>query len=263
MRKSQKLFRRHLSGALNPLLSRYQIKREIIYLFAFVTGIVVILFMLTVIPFVLNTYCALFFISSFYYWFTLMTKTHLNSNKLYLILSANFFSQLLDNYLIDKCFPKNFSTNYSSVETNVELTSFIICVSTVGSALFLFGFSLKLGSVIIILTQLCRVLSNTCFNSTNTSSLRPFVTFIFSLIGIIVARSTESALSPVISSLITADSRVVAWRRRRSSNATLAVPRRTSLPTLSTGNRALGCHGNHVSSDEFTLLHIIYLLFLS
>jgi hypothetical protein len=88
------------------------------------------------------------------------------------------------------------------------------------------------------------------------------LTLIFGLIGIIVARSTESVLSPVISTLITPDSRMVAWRRRRSSNALLNVPRRTSLPALG-ANRISSYHGNYVShsnsmqSHPFFTFHIL------
>ena len=260
MSKTVNLFRRLLSGALNPLLTRYQIRREIIYLFGFITSFVVIPCLLTIVSIVLNKFSQMFFISSVYFWLCLLTKSQLTSNKLYLILSINFLSEFINNSLNEIFLTNNnnFWINYCLFETNIELTSFIICVSIIVWFLYFFGFSFGFGSVVVIITQMCRILLSTCNILSASPSLRPFVTLVLSLIGIIGARTTESALSPVISCLMSGmsgESRVVAWRRRRSSNATFAVPRRTSLPTLSSGNRALGCHGNHVSHQ------LLYLLF--
>jgi hypothetical protein len=50
---------------------------------------------------------------------------------------------------------------------------------------------------------------------------------------------------------------MVAWRRRRSSNALLNVPRRTSLPALG-ANRTSSYHGNYVSHTNSMQSHTIF-----
>ena len=264
--RSQKLCHKHMSRALNPVICRLKQSPEVLDWLCIVLWIVVIPILMTIAVLVMSVYYHLFTIATFYYWLTWLTRAdrsdrcdrgQLNLTKLYLLLWVNLLSDLVSSQLsISFDYLSADTSNTSNTSTRLtQLTSLLISVPTITWLLYLFGFPIKLGAVVTLMTQLCRVLSATCSQSTATTSLRPFATLVFSLIGIIVALSRESALSPVVTS---GDMRLVAWRRRRSSNTSLSVPRRTSLPTLGSGNRSLGYHGNHVSEQAafYTIITI-------
>ncbi len=258
--ETENFLKKHWLQTLSPWMAHHNIKQEVVYIFGFGIFILSIIMVLTVVPFLLNAISPLFFISSIYYWLALLTRKKLNSNKLYIVLWANLFSELLNNCLTNGHI-SFFAFNQSSVDirsVSVQFSSFIICGSIIALLLFLFGFTFKFATIILLISQFVRILSTTCSNKIANSPLRPFLILIFGLIGIIVARSTESVLSPVISTLITPDSRMVAWRRRRSSNALLNVPRRTSLPALG-ASRILSYHGNYVSHTNSMQSHPIFM----
>lgn len=251
--KSQKLCKRHLSRALDPVMSGLQQSPELEDWLLVWVWVAMIPMLMTAAVMVLSWQWHLFMMASVHFWLTVSTRaqrTHLNQTKLYLLLWVNSLAESVGSQLF------LVPSDYWSVQTSdiiSRLTSLLISVAIIASLLYLFGFPFKLGAVVTLMTQLCRVLSTTCSQNTTTSSLRSLATLLFGLIGTIVALSRESVISPLATS---GDMRLVAWRRRRSSNTSLSVPRRTSLPTLGSGNRSLSYHGNHVSPHSASL-HVI------
>lgn len=245
----------------SSVITYYNVRPEIVHFLLLAGWALICTFFLSIVPFLISTLSPLLCISGCYYWLALLTRRSLNSTYLYLILWASLFGELLNNCVTKSTIASLilFSSSSSLDDTPddvigfylFQLRSLLISGTILVIAVSAFGLPHKLACGVIAVCLLVRVLSISTLSLAN-SSLRPYLAIACGLLGIIVARCTESTLCPPISTLITPDGRVVAWRRRRSSNIALTVTasssklRRTSLPTLG-GNRTSSFHGNHVS----------------
>lgn len=182
----------------------------------------------------LNVFYPLLCISCCYYWLAISTRHSLTDTNLYTIMLINLFNDFICNSIM----------TYSSYQISfiLQFNLLFMCSFLMSLSLFLLSFlNFKLSFIIISLSSIGNALSIRLSQFyLSQFYLCPYLNLIFELIGIILARTTERSLCPPCSSL---DGRVVAWRRRRSSNASFSVPRRTSLPILG-GSRS---HGNNVS----------------
>lgn len=205
-----------LAFVISGLLLYHVLRCDIGSLFQRVCGILVPVF--TVI-------CA-------FYWLSLYLRKTWSTTSVYLLFSSCFLGETIAQIILSTVSDSQDSTNFVTQPIIVFIVLLSICISSVFSSL-----ETQQSASVILLVSFTRFLA--CSTLTDIpQSLRPYISYICGLTGVIISKYMETILKPPINNFMTSEGKIPVIKRRRSSSstahsfATHKNMRRTSLPAL-------------------------------